>query len=77
MPEEDVMMIDTMVKDREIKEGIAISNRFRDALYALLPVYPGVKYAMNHPIWDPWGCGVDRFTQEDVEVLTRMGVWNK
>ncbi|MBP1932046.1 phosphoadenosine phosphosulfate reductase family protein [Ammoniphilus resinae] len=77
MAEEDVMMIDTMVKDREIKEGIAISNRFRDALYALLPVHPGVISSMNHPIWDPWGCGVDRFTQEDIEVLTRLGVWNK
>ncbi|MFC5449174.1 phosphoadenosine phosphosulfate reductase family protein [Paenibacillus aestuarii] len=70
--DDEVYTIYRFVREREIKEGIPVTRRFRDALFALLPVHPGVVGAMYSPIWDPWGHGIDRFTQEDVESIQRV-----
>lgn len=61
-----------MVLEREISEGIAISSRFREALFAMLPVHSGVVSSIYHPIWDRWGSGVDRFTEEDIAAIERI-----
>jgi DNA sulfur modification protein DndC len=70
--EDEVYTIYRFVCEREIKEGIPVTRRFRDALFALLPVHPGIVGAMYNPIWDPYGCGVDRFTQADVDAIQRV-----
>lgn len=70
--EDEVYTIYRLVREREIKEGIPVTRRFREALFALLEVHPGVVGAMYSPIWDPWGHGVDRFTQEDVDAIQRV-----
>jgi len=84
MAENEVMMIDRIVKEREISEGIAVTKRFREALYRLLPTNPVFFGSMNSPIWDPiiliddngkqieqHTSGVDRVTQEDIEWISR------
>jgi DNA sulfur modification protein DndC len=84
MKEEEVLMIDRLVKEREITEGNAVTHRFRTALYRLLPVNPVFVGSMYSNIWepktliDPNGevieqrtCGVDRCTQEDLVWIAR------
>lgn len=70
--EEEVHEIYRNVRTREMKEGIPVTRRFRDALFALLDIHPGVVGAMYSPIWDPWNCGVDSFSQRDVEAIQRI-----
>ncbi len=72
MSEDEVIAIYRMVKEREIKEGIPVTRRFREALFSFLDVHPGVIGAMYDSIWDPWNCGVDRFTQEDIKAIERI-----
>lgn len=75
--EKEALLSYQMVLEREISEGIAISSRFREALFAMLPVHPGVVGSMYHPIWDPWGSGVDRFTEEDRAAIDRIKMEEK
>lgn len=85
MKEEQVLLIDRLVKEREVDEGLALSERFFHALYALLPVKPVFTSSMNHSLWDPavllkedgtrvmMNPGqVDRWTEEDVAYFQRI-----
>lgn len=72
--EEEIILSYQMVLERESVEGFAISSRFREALFAHLAVHPGIVSAMYSPLWDPWGCGVDRFTEKDIAAIKRLEI---
>ena len=72
IPQKEVFQIYSEVRQREFTEGIALSRRFQDALFAFLPVHPRWCETSFSPIWDPWGCGVDVFTDEDVKAIERI-----
>lgn len=72
IPQKEVFQIYSEVRLREFNEGIALSRRFQDALFAFLTVHPGYCETSFSPIWDPWGCGVDTFTEEDVKAIERI-----
>ncbi|WP_047153355.1 phosphoadenosine phosphosulfate reductase domain-containing protein [Aneurinibacillus tyrosinisolvens] len=60
------------VMKREISEGIAVTNRFRQALFSHYTVSPLFTGAMYNPIFDPFNCGVDRRTEEDAAAIERV-----
>ncbi|WP_188532731.1 phosphoadenosine phosphosulfate reductase domain-containing protein [Paenibacillus abyssi] len=72
IPQNEVFKIYSIVREREFPEGIALTRRFKDALFAFLPVHPGHFETSYSPIWDPWGSGVDAFTEEDVKAIERI-----
>ncbi|WP_146206386.1 hypothetical protein [Streptohalobacillus salinus] len=72
MSENEVYTIYRFVTEREIKKGIPVTHRFRDALFSNLEVHPGIVGSMYSPIWDPWNSGVDCFTKEDEEAIKRV-----
>ncbi len=57
---------------REYSEGIALTDRFRKALYAHYKVHPVFTGSMYNPIFDPYGTGVDRRTEEDAAAIKRV-----
>ncbi|HTG71788.1 MAG TPA: hypothetical protein VL921_21190 [Candidatus Udaeobacter sp.] len=65
--QKDVFQIYSEVRRREFTEGIALSRRFHDALFAY-PVHPGYCETSYSPIWDPWGSGVDNFTESEKRI---------
>jgi DNA sulfur modification protein DndC len=72
IPQKEVFRIYSEVRHRKLTEGIALSRRFQEALFAFLQVHPGYCETSFSPIWDPWGCGVDTFTEEDVKAIERI-----
>jgi DNA sulfur modification protein DndC len=57
---------------RETVEGFPVTERFRQAIYALLGVTGGFRGMLCHPVFDPYGTGVDQFTEEDAVVIQRI-----
>lgn len=72
MLEEEVDTTFRFVREREVVEGIPLTNRFVNALMKQYPVHPGVVGSMFDPIFDPWGTGVDKFTEEDKRAIERV-----
>ncbi|MGF7036084.1 DNA sulfur modification protein DndC [Paenibacillus mucilaginosus] len=72
VPRNEVIEIYRQVQLRECPEGIPVSRRFRDTLFALLPTHPGPFFTTFNPIWDPWGCGVDEVTEEDGRIVEQI-----
>ncbi|KQN96801.1 phosphoadenosine phosphosulfate reductase domain-containing protein [Paenibacillus sp. Leaf72] len=79
MKEEEILAITKLVRQREIKEGLAIPDRFWEALFQLLPITPGpFTSSLFHPVWEPdylvdndgtkiksKSVGIDRMTEND------------
>jgi DNA sulfur modification protein DndC len=61
-----------MVLQRETLEGFPVTERFREAIYALLDFRPGFRGVLCHPIFDPFGTGVDQVTPEDAKAIQRI-----
>lgn len=72
IPEEEVHLIYREVRKREFLEGIALTTRFQDSLFAHLPVHPGDFDTMFSPLGDPDGHGVDQITAEDAKIIARI-----
>lgn len=70
--EKEVFRIYEEVRKREMVEGISLSPRFVELLFSFLSVHPGYCDTMYSPIFDPYGCGVDKFTEEDVKAIERV-----
>jgi DNA sulfur modification protein DndC len=61
-----------MVLHRETVEGFPVTERFREAIYALLGVSGGFRGVLCHPVFDPFGTGIDQFTAEDAAAIERI-----
>lgn len=63
-----------MVLQREYIEGIAVTHRFREAIYSLLPTIQrnGFNRILGHSVFDPYSTGVDQFTDKDQEAIQRI-----
>jgi DNA sulfur modification protein DndC len=72
LPQEEVDTIYRFVREREILEGMPVTRRFRNALMKQYKTHPIFIGAMFDPIFDSWGCGVDRITEKDKEVIKRI-----
>ncbi|MDQ0255571.1 DNA sulfur modification protein DndC [Evansella vedderi] len=70
--DEEVTEIYKEVQKREVTEGMPVTKRFRDLLMSFYTVHPGVVGAMYNPIWDPFGTGVDQFTEDDKAAIERV-----
>jgi DNA sulfur modification protein DndC len=68
--EEEVFTIYAMLESREIREGNAVSERFRKALFSLIEVSP-MFYPHVDPIMNPTGM-IDVRTNEDIESIDRV-----
>ncbi|QQZ64583.1 phosphoadenosine phosphosulfate reductase family protein (plasmid) [Paenibacillus sonchi] len=69
----EVLTAYQMVLQRENIEGFAVTRRFREAIYALLPIQRnGFNRLLCHPIFDPYGTGVDQFSNQDQEAIQRI-----
>lgn len=67
-----------MVLQRECIEGLAITRRFRKAIFALLPMQNnGFNRILCHPIFDPFNTGIDQFSEEDEAAIERVLAANK
>ncbi|WP_240416514.1 phosphoadenosine phosphosulfate reductase family protein [Paenibacillus periandrae] len=71
LQEEEVWEIYKEVCEREIREGLVISQSFRDALFAFLPYRPLFVGHLYDSILDPDGV-IDRVTKEDKESIERI-----
>ncbi|MEK5358183.1 phosphoadenosine phosphosulfate reductase domain-containing protein [Paenibacillus sp. FSL L8-0709] len=84
--EEEIYTIYRIVREREISEGIAITKRFRNALFNMrrmdysreedevvsIAQQFDVVGSMYSSIWDPWNSGVDKFGQADLDAIKRV-----
>lgn len=68
--EEEVFAIYRMVQEREIREGLAVSERFRKNLFGLLDASP-IFYPNVDPILNPTGM-IDVCTAEDKAAIERV-----
>lgn len=69
----EVLTAYRMVLQRENIEGFAVTRRFREAIYALLPIQRnGFNRMLCHPIFDPYGTGVDQFSDQDQKAVQRI-----
>lgn len=68
--DEEIREISKEVAKREITEGIALTMRFRKALYAFYSVDPLVP-TMYDPLFNPTGM-IDHRTEEDVQAIDRV-----
>ncbi|GGG18287.1 phosphoadenosine phosphosulfate reductase domain-containing protein [Paenibacillus abyssi] len=69
--EAEVQEIIRQIVLREYREGNAISPRFREAIFAHLPLHPLFTAQMYDSILDPEGV-IDRRTSEDREAIERI-----
>jgi DNA sulfur modification protein DndC len=70
--ESEILTAFQMVLQRELIEGYPLTQRFRDAIYALLGVTGGFRNVLCHPVFDPYGTGIDQFTAEDIASIERI-----
>ncbi|WP_178076109.1 phosphoadenosine phosphosulfate reductase family protein [Paenibacillus oralis] len=68
--EEEVYTIYRMVEERECREGFAVSERFRKALFGLLDTSP-IFYPHADPIMNPTGM-IDVCTSNDKDAIERV-----
>ncbi|CAM4052176.1 phosphoadenosine phosphosulfate reductase family protein [Paenibacillus alkaliterrae] len=61
-----------MVLHRETVEGFPVTRRFREAIYKMLGITSGFRGLFFHPVFDPYGTGVDQFTAEDESAIRRI-----
>ncbi|MFC5402330.1 phosphoadenosine phosphosulfate reductase family protein [Cohnella soli] len=70
--ESEILIAYQMVLHREELEGFPVTDRFREAIYALLGVSGGFRGVLCHPVFDPFGTGIDQFTSEDAAAIKRI-----
>ncbi len=70
--ESEILTAYQMVLHREEIEGFPVTERFREAIYSLLGVTGGFRGLLCHPVFDPFGTGVDQFGPEDVAAINRI-----
>ncbi|QHW35492.1 phosphoadenosine phosphosulfate reductase family protein (plasmid) [Paenibacillus rhizovicinus] len=70
--ESEILTAYQMVLHREEVEGFPLTDRFREAIYALLGVTGGFRGVLCNPIFDPFGTGVDQFTKADADAIARI-----
>lgn len=70
--ESEILTAYQMVLHREEVEGFPVTERFREAIYNLLGVKGGFSHLLCHPVFDPYGTGVDQFTAEDAAAIARI-----
>lgn len=75
--ESEVLTAYQMVLHREEVEGFPVTERFREAIYALVGVSGGFRGLLCHPVFDPYGSGVDQVTAEDVAAIERVKAMQK
>ncbi|OME28858.1 hypothetical protein BSK63_23385 [Paenibacillus odorifer] len=71
--ESEILTAYHMVQQRESVEGFPVTQRFRDAIYALLNLKrSGFQRLLCNPVFDPYGTGIDQFTSEDAAIIQRI-----
>ncbi|MFD2614660.1 phosphoadenosine phosphosulfate reductase domain-containing protein [Paenibacillus gansuensis] len=70
--ESEILTAYQMVLHREEVEGFPVTERFREAIYKLLGVDGHFRGLLCHPVFDPFGTGVDQFTAEDAAAIARI-----
>jgi hypothetical protein len=65
-------IIKNRIAERECKEGIPVTKRFRDRLFSMVEVHPVFLGGM-YSVFDPYGT-VDRKTKEDEAAIKRVMV---
>ncbi|MDH6674956.1 DNA sulfur modification protein DndC [Paenibacillus sp. LBL] len=71
--ESEILTAYQMVLQRESVEGFPLTERFREAILALLNIHnTGFRRMLCDPIFDPFGTGIDQFTSEDEEAIQRI-----
>lgn len=71
--ESEILTAYQMVLQRESVEGFPLTDRFREAIFALLNIHnTGFRRMLCDPIFDPFGTGIDQFTSEDEEAIQRI-----
>jgi DNA sulfur modification protein DndC len=71
--ESEILTAYQMVLQRESVEGPPLTERFREAIFALLNIHnTGFRRMLCDPIFDPFGTGIDQFSSEDEEAIQRI-----
>lgn len=70
--EREILTAYQMVLHREEVEGFPVTDRFREAIYKLLGVESDFRWMLCHPVFDPFGTGVDQFSERDVAAIARI-----
>jgi hypothetical protein len=72
MREEEVLTIYRTVLEREVREGIPVTERFKMALFSFLSVKPLFTSAMFDPLLDPDGIGIDMCSNDDKRFFEQL-----
>ena len=70
--ENEILTAYQMVLQREEVEGFPVTDRFREAIYSLLGASGGFRGVLCHPVFDPFGTGIDQYSKEDAAAIDRI-----